>query len=178
MTFGKITNISLLLGIGIITSGCMGIGPKKPLDENRIISRKDIHTKPYQLNITPIIGSRQDDTKVVMDMGKIMKIWIAPYKNKGTFVSSHDNYVVAKAPDFVLGEEIPQRNWRSMKTPINKIPFQFRDADLDEAKELGSKEIVEYNNVIYQQQNNQKAAVKRMNKSNLYDEEIKRFLEE
>jgi len=113
-----------------------------------------------------------------MDMGKIMKIWIAPYKNKGTFVSSHDNYVVAKAPDFVLGEEIPQRNWRSMKTPINKIPFQFRDADLDEAKELGSKEIVEYNNVIYQQQNNQKAAVKRMNKSNLYDEEIKRFLEE
>jgi len=43
MTFGKITNISLLLGIGIITSGCMGIGPKKPLDENRIISRKDIH---------------------------------------------------------------------------------------------------------------------------------------
>lgn len=126
--------------------------------------------------IKPIIGTRQDDAKIVMDMGKIMKIWIAPYKNGGTLVSSHDNYVVAKEPDFVIGESVPKKNWRSMKTPTNPIPFLFRDEDLDTATQINKEEIVKFNNVVYKQENNVKTAVKRLDKSNKYDEQIKKFL--
>ena len=138
--------------------------------------RKEIHTKPYQLKITPIVGSRQDDAKVIMNMGKVLKIWIAAYKDKGTFVSSHDNFVIAKEADFVVGENIPQKNWKSMKTPINPIPFLFRDADLDKANTIGSKEIVKYNNNIYTQENDEQVALDRINEASIYDKEIKEFL--
>lgn len=169
--FKKAVALFFSMATIIVTTGCTSSPKPKELS-----SRKDILTKPYELMITPVVGSRQDDTKVIMDMGKIMKIWIAPYKNKGTFVSSHDNYVVAKAPDFVVGEAVPQNNWRSMKTPTSKIPFIFRDADLDNSENLDKEEIVKYNNNIYKQQNNVEVAKERLQKANLYDDEIKNFL--
>jgi len=158
----------------VLLSGCGSQEAKPP--KQTIISRKDIHTKSYQLKITPIIGTRQDDAKVVMDMGKIMKIWIAPYKNKDVFVSSHDNFVVAKKPDFVVGEAVPQKNWSSMHTPINRMPFVFRDADLDRATKLGKEEIVKYNNTIYREENSPKISKQRVSESNKYDKQIIDFL--
>jgi len=166
----KIINIILVGGI-FLFNGCSN---KKPLPTQ--IKRKDIHTKPYELMIKPIIGTRQDDTKVVMDMGKVMKIWIAPYKNGGTLVSSHDNYVVARAPDFVVGEAVPKKSWRSMKTPTNPIPFLFRNEDLDKSTQISKEGIVEFNNVINKQENDVRTAIKRLDMSNKYDERIKEFL--
>ncbi len=170
-------NISKVVGIIIITTALSGCFARNPVSQKlEVAKKKIIHTKAYQLKITPIIGSRQDDSKVIMDMGKIMKIWVASYKNNKTFVSSHDNFVVAVAPDFVIGETVPQKNWKSMKTPTNNIPFIFRDADLDSSDELESAEIVKYNNIVYQQQNDVKKAEKRLEKANIYDETIKEFL--
>jgi len=169
----KIGQIAFTILIAASFSGCSSseAQPKqiRPL-------RKDMHTKPYELKITPIVGTEQDDSKVVMDMGKVMKIWIAPYKNKDVFVSAHDNFVVAKKPEFVIGEKVPQKNWGSMHTPINRIPFVFRDADLDKATKLGKEEIVKYNNNIYKEQNNPKLAKQRINESNKYDKQIINFL--
>ena len=166
-------NALILFGLVLLSTGCSS---NKPEPTPELISRKDVHTKPYELKITPIIGSRQDDAKVIMDMGKIMKIWIAPYKNEGVFVSSHDNYVVAKEADFVLGETVPQKNWKAMKTPTNNIPFQFRDADLDQSSKLEEEEIVKYNNNVYEQQNSEDVAIERIEEANSYDKEIKAFL--
>mgnify|MGYP006995602073 CR=1 FL=1 len=167
--------ISLSLGaVAVLIAGCSS---SQPMVDSMYGNRNTIMTKPYELKIKPIIGSRQEDSKVVMDMGKIMKIWIAPYKNQGTLISSHDNYVVAQAPDFVVGENIPQKNWRSMKTPTNPIPFLFRDSDMDVKKKISEEDIVKFNNNVYAQENDVHVAKKRIEASNIYDKEIKDFLD-
>ena len=170
----KIVFFNFLIGTGIIflISGCSNAKPVA----SKISLRKDILTKPYQIKITPIIGTRQDDAKVIMDMGKVMKVWIAPYKNNSTFVSSHDNFVVAKKPEFVVGETVPQKNWRSMKTPVNEVPFLFRNADMDTANNLSNREVVDFNNNVYKQQNDVNVAKKRLKADSKYDQEIKNFL--
>ena len=172
----KTIYITTVLFLALLFGGCTIIDSEESLVPSNNTSRKDIHTKSYQLKITPIIGSRQDDEKVIMDMGKIMKIWISPYKNNGTFVSSHDNYVVAVKPDFVVGENIPQRNWQAVKTPTNTIPFLFRDSDMDTQDNLKKEDIVKYNNNIYKQQNDESVALEKIKKANKYDYEIKQFL--
>lgn len=169
-----IKNKKIILVVSIATallSGCAN-KPKPKIMQ----PRKDILTKPYRLKITPIIGTRQDDTKVIMDMGKVLKVWIAPYKNNKVFVSAHDNFVVAKKPEFVVGENIPKKNWDSMHTPTNPIPFVFRNADLDKATKLEKKEIVEFNNNIYKEENNPNVSKQRIKKSNKYDKQIINFL--
>jgi len=170
----EIGQIAFVVLTAVFFVGCSSSEVKPP--KQKLVLRKDIHTKPYELKITPIVGTRQDDEKVVMDMGKVMKIWIAPYKNNGVLVSSHDNFVVAKKPEFVIGEKVPQKNWSSMHTPINRIPFVFRNADLDKATKLGKEEIVKYNNNIYKEENNPKIAEQRVEKSNKYDKQIIDFL--
>jgi len=178
----KTTGLLFLLSSTFIISGCATKQENcfnKDVNGkciSRMKDRREIHTKPYQLKITPIVGSRQEDAKVIMNMGKVLKIWIAPYKNKGTFVSGHDNFVIAKKADFIMGESVPQRNWKSIKTPINSIPFIFRDADLDKSNTLESKEIVKYNNNVYKQENDKQVALDRLNESSIYDKEIKEFL--
>jgi hypothetical protein len=170
-------SILILLPISIfMISGCSSRS-ENPIPNDEIYgSRSEIHTKPYELKITPIVGSRQDDSKVIRDMGKILKVWIAPYKNKETFVSAHDNFVVAKEPDFVVGETVPQRNWKAMKTPVNNVPFMFRSADMD--TELNQETIVKYNNNVYKQQNNPDEAVNKINKADTeFDNEIKKFID-
>lgn len=169
--FGKIiiSTLSIFLFIG-----CSSKDEPKP---NEVV-KKDMHTKPYELKITPVIGSRQDDAKVIRDMGKILKVWVAPYKNKGTFVSAHDNFVVAREADFIIGESIPQSNWKSIKTPINNIPFVFRDADLDQKQNIDEETIVKYNNNVYKQQNDENIAKDRLQQSGSFDSEIKKFLKE
>ncbi|MFA6195371.1 MAG: hypothetical protein WC656_01850 [Sulfurimonas sp.] len=174
----KVSKKLYVLSVVCMTLLSTGCSSNKPTPTSDLVKRKDILTKPYELKITPIVGSRQNDSKVVMDMGKVMKIWIAPYKNKDTFVSAHDNFVVAKAPDFVVGETVPQSNWKSMKTPVKNIPFQFRNADLDNAEKLEEEEIVKYNNNVYEQQNDENVAKERMKEANGFDKEIKAFLNE
>jgi hypothetical protein len=175
------SNKRLIIVIGaslMLFSGCASKNSSLEKEAFELERRSDIHTKAYQLKITPIIGTRQDDAKVVMDMGKVLKVWIAPYKDGKTLVSSHDNYVVAQAPDFVIGEKIPKKNWKGLIAPEKKIPFLFRDADLDNAKEINEEEIVKYNNIVYKQQNNTEESLKRLDKANVYDQEIKKFLED
>lgn len=167
-----LASISTILLLG----GC-STKDKALSDSIEQMQRDKIHTKAYQLKITPIIGTRQDDAKIVMDMGKIIKVWIAPYKDGNTLVSSHDNYVVAQAPDFIIGEKLPKKNWRSLITPEQKFPFLFRDADLDNAEKIEEEEIVKYNNIVYKQQNDKEESVKRLKEADVYDQEIKNFLE-
>ncbi|MBW6487561.1 hypothetical protein [Sulfurimonas sp.] len=171
--FRAFIGISVLLVFG-------GCSQKKDVIPDMIsdIERDKIHTKPYQLKITPIIGTRQDDAKVVMDMGKIIKVWVAPYKDGKTLVSSHDNYVVAQAPDFIIGESVPNKNWKGLVAPENKIPFLFRDSELDNANKIEEEEIIKYNNIVYQQQNDTNESVKRLEKTTVFDSEIKKFLDQ
>jgi len=167
----------IILTVSVIVALLSGCSSKEP-EPRKIKPRKDIHTKPYELKITPIIGTRQEDAKVIMDMGKIMKVWIAPYKNNGVFVSSHDNFVVAKKPDFVVGEEIPTKNWGSMHTPTNSIPFIFRDSDLDNSTKLEKEEIVKFNNNVYKEQNSPDVSKQRIQEASKYDKQIIDFLKD
>ncbi len=171
----KINILNTVCCLSFVLAGCASHNAQN-IEET---TKRDMHTKAYELKITPVIGSRQDDAKVIRDMGKILKVWVAPYKNKGTFVSAHDNFVVAKEPDFIIGEAVPQSGWKSMKTPVNNIPFVFRDADMDTKESIDEETIVKYNNNVYKQQNDENIAKARLDdSSNIFDNEIKKFLGE
>ena len=107
--------------------------------------------KAYQFKIKPIVGSRQDDAKVVVNMGKVLKIWVAPYKVKGTMIASHDIYSWVVKPDFIVGESIPNpRNRDGVITPLNNVPFAFKPKEIENAVlPLKDEQVKDYVNDVY-----------------------------
>ena len=161
----KIIAVSVI-GIGsmILLSGCSGKEtiPNPDADiEKKINSKRSKrgsnishqYVVPYQMKLNPIVGSRSNDAKVVVDMGKVLKVWVAPYKQGLTLNSSHDVYTFVAAPQFVLGETVPHRQkGGSLFSPSNKLPFLITDKQLNvnsEEKEIRDEEIQKYVNGVY-----------------------------
>jgi hypothetical protein len=140
-------------------------------------------TKGYNMNNKIIVGSRQDDARVVYSVGKILKTWIAPYHQGGTLIASHDNYIVVEKPHFLVGESV-QREGRKpsgIVTPTNNIPTVYRDYELDRVKptkRFSNKNIKRFNNNVYRNQTFKNIPSKsRANKANtVYDSKINDFL--
>jgi len=140
-------------------------------------------TKPYRMNNKIIVGSRQDDAKVVYSVGKVLKVWIAPYQQGGTMVASHDNYVVVEKPHFIPGESIDRAGTRpnSAISPTNNFPYVYRDYELDRTpakNRYSGKNIKKFNNNIYKSRESYNIpAANRSNKANAnYDKKIFDFL--
>jgi hypothetical protein len=97
-----------------------------------------------KLSITPIIGSQQDDAKVVRDFGVVLKTWIAPYKDtNGNLVASHELYVVVKEADWIGAETLPKRA-TGLRSPTGQIPFVVRPESVDASSDFANEEIRQY----------------------------------
>ena len=149
---------------------------KKKIREKRLIS-----LNPYQLKIKPIVGSRQDDAKVIIDAGKVLKVWIAPYKSGMTVIAAHDLYSMVQKPQFIIGEMVPTNKKKGgAVTATDDFPFAFRDEELDKKTRHGNfnnEEMKHYYNNIYKAQANKDVTTERNNKATQeFDETIKNFL--
>jgi hypothetical protein len=136
------------------------------------------NTNPYYLKFKPIVGSRQDDAKVVVDMGKVLKVWIAPYKSKGTMIAAHDIYTWVQKPDFIVGEALPSKNTHSGLTNVTgKFPFVFNEGDIDTSKGFTNKALKKYVNNVYKAQASQEYVEDRATKADeKYGDLIKDYL--
>lgn len=141
-------------------------------------SKAKSNTKPYYLRFKPIVGSRQNDSKVVVDMGKVLKIWVAPYKSKGTMISSHDIYTWVQKPGFIVGEDIPNKNAHTgLTNAAGTLPFIFSEGDIDTSKGLTNNVLKKYVNNVYKAQNNPSYTKKRIDTAkSRFDDTIKQYL--
>lgn len=113
-------------------------------------------TKPYQSKIKPYIGTRQNDAKVVLDHGKVLKVWIAPYKQARTLIAAHDIYTIVEKPQFIMGEMVPSRQRTGGAITCNDdYPFVFKDRHLENVNpedRFKDNNIKEYVNNVYKAQ--------------------------
>jgi len=159
----QIVNGLMVLTVSMFFAGCSVHSEPKPCGvyddikeiEANATTKECARTKPYQLKIKPIVGSRQDDSKVVVDMGKVQKIWIAPYKIKSTLIAAHDIYTWVQKPRFIPGESLPDPKAKTgLPGPYRKLPFVFRSEETDDGStELTDEKIKAYANNVYKAQN-------------------------
>jgi len=144
-------NILLLTGV-LFFVGCSSkeVHIKDIVDNTKQNEEKVVLT-PYQMKITPIVGSHQNDSKVIVDTGVVLKIWIAPYKIKNTLIAGHDVYTWARKPNFIVGEDMPKYNSKqtSLITANGQFPNLFKQQDINNYKELQDKTVKKYVNNIY-----------------------------
>lgn len=117
-----------------------------------------VDQQKYVSRYRPLIGSQNNDARTIIDYGVVLKIWIAPYKDKyGSLISSHDNYVWADRPDFVPGSAVPQiKSDSGITTPNSKLPFSVSPKEIDRG-DLKSDEVI--NEFINQSYKNTKSSI-------------------
>ena len=183
-----------LIGLSIILliSGCATKQPDKEgylknIDyivkkqkEERL--KEELNTESYHFMIKPIVGSEQDDSKVIVDMGKILKIWIAPYVVRGTLIAAHSIYTWVQPPRFIAGESVGRGSPTdaSLLTPNGNYPIIYRPDELyNKNPTYSNKELKEYVNKKYEVNKHPAKFLKKIDKNNLkYDKLIKEYLEE
>lgn len=126
-----------LFGCVLVFSGCSVANNtfKSNAEKHKKKTKTQIHEK-YDFNLKPIIGTRNKDTQTIVDMGVVLKIWVAPYKSRsGILTAMHDIYIWGKRPDFVVGEKLPDgkkvnnisSNAEKYFFPINSTDYKFKD---------------------------------------------------
>ncbi|CAA6816267.1 MAG: Unknown protein [uncultured Campylobacterales bacterium] len=174
--------IVLLNGCGLRT-GVKSCGILSDIDSveqqrNFLVESGRSSLTPYQMKIKPIVGSRQDDSKVVVDMGKVLKIWVAPYKSGATMISSHDLYTWVQKPGFIPGESIDTvKKADGMMAASKRLPFVFNENEVAKEGDLNSKEVKDYVNSVYKVQNDNEIIKENNKKASKYDPSIKQYLE-
>jgi len=176
--------VVILAGVGsLIFAGCAATEDACIPKEIPVNNGQFCATKPYKMNNKIIVGSRQDDAKVVYSIGKILKVWIAPYSQGGTLIAAHDNYVVVEKPHFLVGESVERAGTRpnSVISPTDNFPYVYRDYELDRTSKknrFSDQNIKKFNNSIYRSKEAYNIPAKsRSNKANaLYDKKIFQFL--
>lgn len=106
----------------------------------------------YTSKFTPIIGSRNNDVRTILDMGMAVKVWVAPYKDQfGTLVAGHDIYVWLERPDFIPGTAVPQIDGDNKGIPnqVGRIPFTLSPEEIDRSDLKNDKAIQDYVNETY-----------------------------
>jgi len=172
-------NLLVALIASITMTGCATDNSAEP------IHQFENYNKAYQMKNKLIVGSRQDDARVIYDIGKILKVWISPYYQGGTLIAAHDNYVVVKKPEFIVGQSVQKEGTRpsGLVTPTGDFPFVLRGSELDKNRDgyrFSDDNIRRFNNDIYKIEASQGAIAKqRVQKaSSKYDKEILNFLKD
>lgn len=106
--------------------------------------------EPTKFRLKPIIGSRNEDSRTVVDMGTLLKIWVAPYKGRnGVLTSAHDIYAWARMPDFIVGEEVPTAPSLDSGSGMvynHKLPASLSSEEVDRSAIQDDKNIQEFVN--------------------------------
>lgn len=172
-------------------SGCTA----KQQSSNSSLSKKDVQNDstsvqndsvPYKFRLKPIIGSRNSDSRTVVDMGVVMKIWITPYKDKNNnLIASHDIYTWVRKPDFIVGENLPSGTFMQNNNDYDtggminiedKLPFMLSPSEIDRSDIENDEIIQKYANKIYKLQVSEKNAQEQLKKSEDFDAVIKNFV--
>lgn len=173
----------ILTILTIFYTGCSTKSIETKYEKTQNISQyKNSRKNHYnEFRFKPIIGTTQEDTKVLIDMGKFAKIWIKNYRNKNkTFVGSHHIITMIKAPGYIAGEDLPDSRVETIRKNYSGHNFAFRSEDLahnsNTRANLSDEEVKEYINnyqqtLQYNTLNNNKQ--KQLNK---YDQAIKDYL--
>lgn len=180
------------IGVVLILSGCSHNsqyiersfdGGIQKCEENLIDGTRDCITKPYQGNHKVIVGSVQDDSRIVYSTGKILKTWIAPYYQGETLISAHSNYIVVEKPRFIVGESVMRegRIADGAKSPTGALPMAYRDEELDRTpipQQYSNRNVQKYTeNVEKSKVYSNIPAENRINKaSGTYDKEIQDYI--
>jgi hypothetical protein len=137
----------------IIAAFLVGCAAPKPQPDVRMLQNTNKNPPPPsvippKLSITPLIGSQQDDAKVVRDFGVVLKAWIAPYEDKtGNLVASHNVYVVVKEAGWIGAETLPQRA-TGLRSPTGQVPFVVRPEGVDSSSDFSNEEIKKFLNEV------------------------------
>jgi hypothetical protein len=189
----KILTVTTIMVGGILLSGCASKQPDKQegylknIDyivkaEKQKRIKEEINAKSYHFMVKPIVNSEQDDSKVIVDMGKILKVWIAPYIIKGTLISGHSTYTWVEAPKFVAGESVGKGSLSdsSLITPNGNYPIVYRPDEVYTTQaHFTNKELKKYVNKKYQVEANPEKTLKKIDKqNNKYNKLIKKYLKE
>lgn len=170
-----ITSALIVCGASLLFSGCSAIEFNKKIkkDSSKTIIIK--REKPYKFTYTPLIGSRNDDEKVIVDMGVVLRVWINSYKTRAnTLVSAHDVYIWAKKPDFIVGNPVPVKR-RGLISSTNKLPFTLSNSEVDRSDLKTNKNIKNFINSVYEK-SDEKNFKKQIIKADKFDTQIKEFL--
>lgn len=162
-----------VIATALLFNGCANKHPKPQVVQKIIHIKKD---KPYKFTYKPVIGTQNPDEKISVDMGVVLRVWINSYKDRdGSLVASHDTYIWAKKPDFIVGAPLPVIK-RGLVTSSGKIPFMLSNQEVDRSNFQSNENIKKYVNAIYEKSDKQRVK-KRMNQSKKFDKEIKEYLE-
>lgn len=175
----QVKHLTTLLIVGAMITGCATDDSAEPIQQFGNAN------KAYQMKNKLLVGSRQDDARVVYDIGKILKVWISPYYQAGTLIAGHDNYVVVKKPSFIVGQSVQKEGTRpnGLVTPTGDFPFVLRGSELDRNRggyRFSNKNIKRFNNDVYKVNASRGAvAEQRVQKANSkFDKEILNFVED
>jgi hypothetical protein len=173
----------LFFAATIFFSGCSTVSVRTKLekdsDKKKYIHNNETNTFRYK----PVIGTEQDDTKVMINMGKFAKIWIKNYRNKNkTFIASHHMVTMIQEPGFIAGEDLPQNRYDAVSKTYGANTFTFKSSDLlydtgTDAENVKAYEIKKYMNNHEEESRKRSLLDEKRVKVNKYDAEIKEYLE-
>jgi len=109
---------------------------------------------PYQNKVTLETGSRANDSKVIINAGKVLKVYIAAYKIGGTLIAGHDIYTYVEKPGFIVGQTTPARATDSVITPSSKLPFKINKRELNieaDERELSNSDVKNFENNLHKE---------------------------
>lgn len=158
----------------VASAGC-GDSQKKAPGKEEEENNLNIPAFPYK----PIIGTRNNDAKMIVDTGVVLKVYIATYKDsKRTLVAAHDRYAWAKEPGFVVGSDRPDvRKRTGMLTPASKAPFVFGGGEIDSTSIENNTKITNYLSAIAESEKRDTAPMENMTSADeRFDGVIKNYV--
>lgn len=171
--------------LSMVMVGCASKPAVKTSFERNYKYDYERDNNPTQFRYQPVIGTKQPDTKTMIDMGQWAKIWIKNYKNQNkTFVASHSIVTMIREPGFIAGEEIPSRRRQTVSDSYGGRTFTFRSSDLMyDNSSMGSdglsdEQIKEYVNNYESSKKTERLTPQKREEVAKYDREILKYLEE
>lgn len=150
---------------------------ESPREEAKQSNSNDLNIPAFPYK--PIIGTRNNDAKTIVDHGVVLKVYIATYKDsKKDLIAAHDKYVWAKEPQFVVGIDQPEvRKRTGMMTPVDKVPFVFGAGEIDSPNIANNEKIKEYLKNISEAEKRNTQALSNINTADSkFDQTIKNYI--
>ena len=168
------------LVLGLLMSGCSSKNnciDGSCTSTNNTLRLEPLETKGYKTKITPTLGTKQNDAKIVRNFGVTLKATIFPYVDKdGNLIGGNDIYIVAKQPEWIIADKEPVKRAKGLKSLAGKtIPVTLRPDELNPTSNIDEKALVEFHEYMNNVETNPELAQKKLDQD-MYDEKIANFL--
>ena len=181
----KVTIYISIIVATLFMSGCSSTKIKTKWESRKKITNYSQSNNPTEFRYKPVIGTKQSDTKVMIDMGEWAKIWIKNYKNKNkTFVASHSIVTMIREPGFIAGEQIPYGRRQSVYDTYGARSFTFRSSDLihnnssQGSNNVSDEEIKNYVNNYEYSKKTKKVPPQKREEITKYNASISKYIKE